>query len=133
MREYYLLQRPKRIADARLGEARSSAWRWTRSSRGARTLPQGHPGIPATAIAERIGRERPIQMLSGPVAEVRPAYLPPDPASRTNYVADEASDLEAVPSKSPAPEPWPGFWRGTVVWGSRGHVRQLSPGRPGGR
>jgi transposase len=47
------------------------------------------PTMPATVIAERIGWERSIRVLSGRVAELRPVYLPPDPASRTRYVAGE--------------------------------------------
>lgn len=43
--------------------------------------------MPATVIAERIGWTRSIRVLSGRVAELRPVYLPPDPASRTEYVA----------------------------------------------
>ncbi|MGH3935615.1 MAG: IS21 family transposase [Pseudonocardiaceae bacterium] len=48
-----------------------------------------YPTMPATVIAERIGWERSIRVLSGRVAELRPVYLPPDPASRTLYVAGE--------------------------------------------
>src|SRR5437868_8311635 len=48
-----------------------------------------YPTMPATVIAERIGWERSIRTLSGRVAELRPVYLPPDPASRTEYVAGE--------------------------------------------
>ena len=45
--------------------------------------------MPATVIAERIGWDRSIRALTGRVAELRPAYLPPDPASRTTYAAGE--------------------------------------------
>jgi transposase len=45
--------------------------------------------MPATVIAERIGWSRSIRTLSARVAELRPAYLPPDPAGRTSYVAGE--------------------------------------------
>jgi transposase len=48
-----------------------------------------YPRMPATVIAERIGWTRSIRVLSGRVAELRPVYLPPDPASRTSYVAGE--------------------------------------------
>ena len=54
-----------------------------------RELLGSYPTMPATVIAERIGWTRSIRVLSGRVAELRPAYLPPDPASRTNYVAGE--------------------------------------------
>jgi transposase len=42
-----------------------------------------YPTMPATVIAERIGWSRSIRVLSARVAELRPVYLPPDPASRT--------------------------------------------------
>ena len=41
--------------------------------------------MPATVIAERIGWERSITVLRERVAELRPLYLPPDPAGRTAY------------------------------------------------
>jgi transposase len=41
--------------------------------------------MPATVIAERIGWGRSITVLRGKVAELRPLYLPPDPAGRTAY------------------------------------------------
>jgi transposase len=48
-----------------------------------------YPTMPATVIAERIGWTPSIRVLSARVAELRPVYLPPDPASRTSYVAGE--------------------------------------------
>jgi transposase len=54
-----------------------------------RELLAAYPTMPATVIAERIGWERSIRTLSGRVAQLRPVYLPPDPASRTSYVAGE--------------------------------------------
>ena len=54
-----------------------------------RELLRACPTMPATVIAERIGWTRSIRVLSGRVAELRPAYLPPDPSSRTAYVAGE--------------------------------------------
>ena len=39
--------------------------------------------MPATVIAERIGWTRGMTVLTGRVRELRPVYLPPDPASRT--------------------------------------------------
>jgi transposase len=50
--------------------------------------------MPATVIAERIGWDRSIRVLSGRVAELRPAYLPPDPASRTAYAAGEIAQCD---------------------------------------
>ena len=54
---------------------------WTRSSRGSVELLAAYPRMPATVIAERIGWPHGITVLSGRVAELRPVYLPPDPAS----------------------------------------------------
>jgi transposase len=45
--------------------------------------------MPATVIAERIGWQNSVRVLSGRVAELRPLYLPPDPAGRTVYLAGE--------------------------------------------
>jgi transposase len=50
--------------------------------------------MPATVIAERIGWTRSIRVLRGRVAELRPVYLPPDPASRTAYVAGEIAQCD---------------------------------------
>jgi transposase len=47
------------------------------------------PTMPATVIAERIGWGRGLTVLRERVAELRPVYLPPDPASRMAYVAGE--------------------------------------------
>ena len=59
-----------------------------------RELLQSYPTMPATVIAERIGWPYSIRTLSGRVAEWRPAYLPPDPASRTIYVAGEIAQCD---------------------------------------
>lgn len=59
-----------------------------------RELLQAYPKMPATVIAERIGWTRSIRVLSGRVAELRPVYLPPDPASRTAYVAGEIAQCD---------------------------------------
>src|SRR5215510_3477829 len=48
-----------------------------------------YPRMPAAVIGERIGWPYSIRTLSGKVAELRPLYLPPDPASRTVYLAGE--------------------------------------------
>lgn len=53
-----------------------------------------YPTMPATVIAERIGWSRSIRVLSARVAELRPVYLPPDPASRTSYVAGEIAQCD---------------------------------------
>lgn len=50
-----------------------------------RGLLRGTPTMPATVIAERIGWEHGLTVLKDRVRELRPFYLPPDPASRTEY------------------------------------------------
>lgn len=59
-----------------------------------RELLSVYPRMPATVIAERIGWTRSIRVLSSRVAELRPVYLPPDPASRTSYVAGEVAQCD---------------------------------------
>jgi hypothetical protein len=46
-----------------------------------RELLESVPRMPATVIAERIGWPHGMRTLSGRVAELRPLYLPPDPAA----------------------------------------------------
>ena len=71
-----------------------------------RELLQAYPRMPATVIAERIGWTRSIRVLSARVAELRPVYLPPDPASRTAYAAGEIAQCDL----------W--FPRSSCRWGS---------------
>jgi transposase len=59
-----------------------------------RELLQAYPAMPATVIAERIGWERGLTVLKDRVRELRPAYLPPDPASRTSYAAGEIAQCD---------------------------------------
>jgi transposase len=59
-----------------------------------RELLQGYPRMPATVIAERLGWDRGLTVLKDRVRELRPAYLPPDPASRTSYVAGEIAQCD---------------------------------------
>ena len=54
-----------------------------------RELLRAYPTMPATVIAERIGWTRGLTVLTERVRELRPVYLPPDPAGRTSYVAGE--------------------------------------------
>lgn len=59
-----------------------------------RELLQAYPTMPATVIAERIGWDHSIRVLSARVADLRPVYLPVDPASRTNYEAGEIAQCD---------------------------------------
>jgi transposase len=59
-----------------------------------RELLQEFPAMPATVIAERIGWERGLTVLKDRVRELRPAHLPPDPASRTAYDPGEVAQCD---------------------------------------
>jgi transposase len=59
-----------------------------------RELLAAYPRMPSTVIAERIGWQNSIRVLSGRVAELRPLYLPPDPAGRTVYLAGEIAQQD---------------------------------------
>ena len=59
-----------------------------------RELLRAYPTMAATVIAERTGWPYSIRTLSARVAELRPAYLPPDPASRTVYAAGEIGQCD---------------------------------------
>jgi transposase len=61
---------------------------------GIRELLQAYPTMPATVIAERIGWTHSIRILRDRVAELRPVYLPPDPASRTSYEAGDVAQCD---------------------------------------
>jgi transposase len=69
--------------------------KYTRAPRGSavdavedqvRALLRSCPTMPATVIAERIGWDRSISLLKTRVRELRPLFLPADPASRTTYL-----------------------------------------------
>jgi transposase len=59
-----------------------------------RELLTAWPTMPATVIAERIGWGHSIRVLSDRVAELRPVFLPPDPAGRTQYLAGEIGQCD---------------------------------------
>ena len=59
-----------------------------------RELLAAYPQMPATVIAERIGWDRGLTVLKDRVRELRPVYLPPDPASRTAYAAGEIAQCD---------------------------------------
>jgi transposase len=59
-----------------------------------RELLQAWPTMPATVIAERIGWTRGLTVLKDRIRELRWAYLPPDPASRTAYAAGEVAQCD---------------------------------------
>jgi transposase len=59
-----------------------------------RELLQAFPTMPATVIAERVGWTRGKTVFADRVRELRPVYLPPDPAGRTSYVAGEIAQCD---------------------------------------
>ena len=59
-----------------------------------RELLAAWPTMPATVIAERIEWQHSIRLLRARVGELRPVYLPPDPASRTAYVAGQIAQCD---------------------------------------
>jgi transposase len=62
------------------------------------------PTMPATVIAQRVGWTRAMTVFNERVRELRPAYLPPDPAGRTTYDAGDVAqcDLWFRPTTGPA-------------------------------
>ena len=50
--------------------------------------------MPATVIAERVGWERGLRCSRSGSRELRPVYLPPDPASRTTYLPGEIAQFD---------------------------------------
>ncbi len=61
---------------------------------GIREQLQAVPTMPATVIAERVGWDRGLTVFKARVAELRPVYLPPDPAGRTTYEAGELAQFD---------------------------------------
>ena len=70
----------RRSMQAQTGPAR----RWTAED-AIRAQLTAVPTMPATVIAERVGWTRGMAVFKERVRELRPAYLPPDPAGRTTY------------------------------------------------
>jgi transposase len=54
-----------------------------------RALLAEFPDMPATVIAERVGWSRSASVFRDRVAQLRPLFAPPDPASRTTYLPGE--------------------------------------------
>jgi transposase len=52
------------------------------------------PDMPATVIAERIGWERGMTVLRDRIGELRPLFVPPDPAQRTWYRPGELAQFD---------------------------------------
>ena len=52
------------------------------------------PTMPATVVAERVGWSRSMTVLKDRVRELRPLFVPPDPASRTAYQPGELAQCD---------------------------------------
>src|SRR5215218_2800143 len=59
-----------------------------------RELLAAWPTMPATVIAERIGWTRSLTILKDRVRELRPLFLPPDPADRLEYTPGELAQCD---------------------------------------
>jgi transposase len=59
-----------------------------------RALLAEFPRMPATVIAERIGWTRSLTILKDRVRQLRPLFLPPDPADRLEYSAGELAQCD---------------------------------------
>jgi transposase len=109
-----------------------------------RELLRAYPTMPATVIAERIKWDRGLTVLKDRIRELRPVYLPPDPASRTSYVAGEIvqCDFWFPPVRLPVgfgQVRTAGWWQliaalGAVpralVWDGEGAIGRWRAGRP---
>jgi transposase len=68
-----------------------------------RDLLKAWPAMPATVIAERIGWNRSITVLKDRVRILRPLFLPPDPAQRTDYLPGEVAQCDLWFPPAPVP------------------------------
>ena len=59
-----------------------------------RALLSEWPTMPATVIAERVGWDRSLTVLKDRVRQLRPLFVPPDPASRTTYSPGELAQCD---------------------------------------
>ena len=59
-----------------------------------RVLLAEFPRMPATVIAERIGWTHSLTILKDRVRELRPLFLPPDPADRLEYIPGELAQCD---------------------------------------
>src|SRR5579862_8776377 len=71
------------------------------------------PSMPATVIAERIGWSRGMTVLRDRVAELRPLFVPPDPAQRTSYRPGELAQFDLWQPEVAIPV---GFGQKTKLW-----------------
>ena len=68
-----------------------------------RALLAEYPRMPATVIAERIGWTRSLTILKDRVRELRPLFVPPDPADRIEYCPGEVAQCDLWFPPAPIP------------------------------
>lgn len=68
-----------------------------------RALLAEFPRMPATVIAERVGWTRSLTVLKDRVRELRPLYLPADPADRIEHAAGEVAQCDLWFPATPVP------------------------------
>jgi transposase len=68
-----------------------------------RQLLKDWPSMPATVIAERIGWTRSLTVVKKRVRELRPLFVPPDPAQRTEYLPGELAQCDLWFPPAPVP------------------------------
>jgi transposase len=90
-----------------------------------RELLRETPTIPATVIAERIGWERGMTVLKERVRELRPAYLPADPVSRTAYEPGELAQCDLWFPEADIPLGWGQTGRPPVLVMVSGYSRVI--------
>jgi transposase len=98
-----------------------------------RALLAEFPSMPATVISERIGWTRGMTILQERVRELRPLFLPPDPAQRTTYRPGELAQWDLWQPDVEIPVGFGQSFRGWVVNGvsgfSRSHAGWMVPTR----
>lgn len=91
-----------------------------------RRLLRATPHMPATVVAERIGWERGLTILRERVRELRPLYLPPDPAGRTTYRPGELAQWDLWFPAVDIPIGFGEVARPPVIVGVAGYSRWLT-------
>ena len=81
------------------------------------------PEMPATVIAERIGWERSLTVLKVRVRELRPLFVPPDPAWRTEYLPGELAQCDLWFPPADVPLGWGQVGRPPVLVMVAGYSR----------
>jgi transposase len=83
------------------------------------------PTMPATVIGERIGWTRGMTVLKDRVRELRPLFLPPDPAGRTTYRPGELAQWDPWFPPVDIPLGFGHVGRPPVLVGVSGHSRVI--------